>query len=159
MDPSSLGRCGDEIAVDVVRGGPLDLSASFPARVARGGSDLFRGTVTVINRGGAPFSGLSAAEADVYVTLSGRIVATPLDKEDIGLAVELPPGADRPIPATGRLRQCAVEGDGAGDVTAAGPGKPLEPGAYELYAAISLTEAPDGRPLLVAGGPWPLQVT
>lgn len=159
MDPSSLGRCGDEIAPDIGRGGPLELSASFPARVARRGGDLFRGTVTVTNRGGAPFSGLSAAEADVYVTLSGRIVATPLDKEDVGGTVELHPGADRPMPATGRLRQCAVGGNGGGDVTATGPGDLLEPGAYELYAAVSLTENPDGRPLLVAGGPWPLEVT
>ena len=157
MDASSLGRCGERIGPDVGRGGALDLSASFPLRVAQGG-ELFRGTVTVANRGDAGFSGLSAAEADVYVTLAGRIVATPVDKEDVGLDLNLPPGANRQLPATGRLRHCA-DGAGGGDVSPAGPGRPLEPGAYELYAALSLTEAPDGRPLLVAGGPWPLQVT
>ena len=158
MDPSSLGRCGERIAPGVGRGGALDLSASFPPRMDRGG-DLFRGTVTVANRGDAGFSGLSAAEADVYVTFAGRIVATPVDKEDVGLALDLPPGADQQLPATGRLRHCAVDGAGGGDMSPAGPGRPLEPGAYELYAALSLTEAPGGRPLLVAGGPWPLQVT
>ena len=158
MDQSSLGRCGERIAPDVGRGAALDLSASFPARVARGG-DLFRGTVTVANRGDAVFSGLSAAEADVYVTLGGRIVATPVDKEDVGLALDLPPGARQQLPATGRLRHCALDGVDDGDASPAGPGRPLEPGAYELHAALSLSEAPDGRPLLVAGGPWPLQVT
>jgi hypothetical protein len=157
MDPSSLGRCGETIGPDVGRGGALELSASFPARVARGG-DLFRGTVTVANRGDAGFTGLSAAEADVYVTLGGRIVATPVDKDDVGMDLNLPPGATRQLPATGRLRHCAADGAGDGDVSPAGPGKPLEPGAYQVYAALSLTEAPGGRPLLVVGGPWPLQV-
>jgi len=153
MDPSSLGRCGDRIAADIGRGGPLEVSATLPAQVPAGGGDRFQGTVTVTNRGGARFSGLSAAEADVYVTLSGRIVATPGDKEDSGVAVELAPGANQVIPATVRLRQCT------GEATEAGPGKRFEPGAYEVYAALSLTEGPEGRPLVVAGGPWPLRVT
>lgn len=151
-DPSSLGRCGDHISTEAGRGGALALTAAFPARVPTG-DDLLRGTVTVTNRGGTRFSGLSSAGADVYVTLSGRIVATPVDREDSGMAVELLPGAGRVIPATGRLAQCA--GDG-GD---AAPGRPLPPGVYEIHAALSLTEGPDGRPFLVAGGPWPLQVT
>lgn len=146
MDPSSLGRCGDSIAADVGRGGGLDLSAAFPARVARGGEGLIRGTVTVTNRDDTRFTALSAAEADVYVTRSGRIVATPLDKDDRGLAVDLAPGANRIIPATGRLRQCADDAS-------------LEPGTYEVYAALSLSEGTEGRPLVVAGGPWPIQVT
>lgn len=145
MDPSSLGTCGDRIASDIGRGGPLDLSASFPARVATGREGRFRGTVTVVNRGDARFAGLSAAEADVYLTLSGRIVATPLDKDDRGVAVDLAPGADRAFPATGRLRRCADEA-------------PLEPGAYEVFATLSLTEGTDGGSVLVAGGPWPLLV-
>lgn len=149
MDPSSLGRCGARIAPDAGRGGPLELSGSFPARLPGGGEDRFSGTVTVTNRGDARFSGLSAGEADVYVTLAGRIVATPFDKEDRGLALDLAPGASRMLPATGRLRQCAE------DVAE----RPLGPGAYEIHAALSLTEGPDGRPFVVAGGPWPLQVT
>ena len=158
MDPSSLGRCGETIGPDIGRSGALELTASFPPRVARGG-DLFRGTVTVANRGDAGFSGLSAAEADVYVTLGGRIVATPVDKEDVGMELSLPPGATRQVPATGRMRHCAADSAGHGDVSPVRPGLPLEPGAYQVYAALSLTESPGGRPLLVAGGPWSLQVT
>lgn len=146
MDAAGWGRCGDPVPQELGEDGGLALSAAFPGQVSSAGQDRVEGTATVTNRGDRNFSGVAAGEAAVYVTRAGRIVATPFDQEDRGLLLDLPPGATQAVPAVGRLRHCS---DGA---------SPLEPGGYEVYAVLSVTEGSGDRTLRLSAGPSPLTV-
>jgi hypothetical protein len=147
VEQPGLGRCGERISLDPGPGGPLVLVGTFPQRVSGTGQDRFEGTVTVTNRGDAPIAGVAAGAADVFVTRSGQVVATPFDKEDRGRLIELAPGASEVFTATGRLLRCADET------------QRLAAGQYEIYALLSVTEGSEARTRAVTGGPWPLEVT
>ena len=144
MDAAGWGRCGDPIPQELGEDGGLALSAAFPGQVSSAGQDRFEGTATLTNRGDRHFSGVAAAEAAVYVTRAGRIVATPFDQEDRGLLLDLPPGATHTVPATGRLRHCSDDA------------RPLERGGYEVYAVLSITAGSGDRTLRPLAGPSPL---
>ena len=144
MDAAGWGRCGDPLPQELGEDGGLALSAAFPGQVSSAGQDRFEGTATLTNRGDRHFSGVAAAEAAVYVTRAGRIVATPFDQEDRGLLLDLPPGATHTVPATGRLRHCSDDA------------RPLERGGYEVYAVLSITEGSGDRTLRPLAGPSPL---
>ena len=132
QDPH-IGRGGDGLAVPSGRG--LTLTGSFPARV-RAGEPTFTGTVTVTNTSAARFEGLSAVQPDVYLTASGRTVATPVPRDAVGLLLDLEPGASREFAATGSVRG-------------------VPPGRYEIHAVLRVFGNGEKSP---AGGPWPLEV-
>jgi len=79
-------KCGDELAEE--RSGPLRLTGSFPARVRATERPTFDGTVTVVNHSDRRVEGLAASRPDVYLLRSGRIVATPLPRDEVGLQLE-----------------------------------------------------------------------
>ena len=108
----------------------LTLIGSFPERVS---GAMFEGTVTLVNDGDERLKGLAASAPDVYVMQGGEIVAAAMPKDDVGVVVELLPGASREFPAKGSLRA-------------------LPPGRYEVLAVLRI----DGN--TAVGGPWPLQV-
>jgi hypothetical protein len=111
----------------------MRLTASFPARVRATDGPTFEGTVTVINDSGRRVEGLAASRPDVTVRREGRIVAGPLPRDEVGLQLDLAPGARRELAAAGRL--------------------PLAPGRYEIHAVLPIAgEEP------AAGGPWSLEV-
>jgi hypothetical protein len=111
----------------------MRLTGSFPARVEIGRS-TFEGTVTVVNDGDRPVEALAASRPDVYVLQAGRIVATPLARDEVGLWLHLAPGAAHELAATGSL--------------------PLAPGRYEIYVVLPLVgEQP------AVGGPWSLELS
>jgi len=140
MDAPALPRCGDRLHPPADDGGPLVLSADFPATVRLAQRDVVVGSVTVTNRDGDRFSGVAASAADVFVARAGEVVATPMDRDDSGVAVDLRPGGTQPFPAMVRLTECASTG------------RLLQPGTYELHAMLSLTDEFD-RPLLVRAAP------
>src|SRR4051812_34483095 len=110
----------------------MRLTGSFPARVEAGRSTV-EGTVTVVNDGSEPVAVLAASRPDVYVMEAGEVVARPLPRDEVGLSLELAPGAEREL--------------------AAAAGLPRAAGRYDLYAVLPLVgEEP------AVGGPWPLEV-
>jgi hypothetical protein len=131
-------QCGDEPAG--APSGPLTLSGSFPARVRAAERRTFDGTVTVVNGSDARIQGLAASRPDLHVLRSGRIVAMPLPRDEVGLQLDLDPGAARELPAAGSLTSCR-------------DGRPLPPGRYEVRAVLWIAGADPA-----AGGPWPLEV-
>jgi hypothetical protein len=131
-------RCGDELVAGPP--GPLALTGSFPARVRVDGRRTVEGTVTVANRSGARVEGLAASRPDVYLLEAGRIAALPLPRDEIGLQLDLAPGAERALPAAGALTSCRTA-------------RPLAPGRYEIRAVLWIA----GREP-AAGGPWPLEL-
>jgi hypothetical protein len=137
------GACGGPFAVDGHPG--LTLAGSFPARVRARGQGTFDGGVTVANHTDRRVRGLAASRPDVYVTRAGAIVATPLPRDEVGLVLDLPPGADRDFAAAGSLRSCRG-------------GRRLSPGRYEVHAVLRI-EAVDGAHTIAAvGGPWALDI-
>jgi hypothetical protein len=118
---------------------PLTVSGSFPARVdGAAGDGTFTGTVIVTAT--QPVKGVTSPAADVYVARSGEVVATPLPKDLVGLALDLGPGASRELAATGSVRRCPQAE------------APLPPGRFEVYAVVTV----DGA--VAVGGPWPVDV-
>jgi hypothetical protein len=110
----------------------MRLTGSFPARVAVGPSTV-EGTVTIVNDGEHSVMALAASRPDVYILQAGRIVATPLPRDQLGLSLDLAPGAAHEFAATGSL--------------------PLATGRYEIYAVLPLVgEQP------AVGGPWSLEL-
>src|SRR4051794_716573 len=98
----------------------VTMTGSFPARV-RAARATFSGTVTLTNDGHERFEALSASRPDVYVKQGGAIVAGPLPRDDVGLVIDLAPGATREFSATGSLRR---------------DGRPLAPGRYEVHVVL-----------------------
>lgn len=154
MQPAHLPRCGEQVDALAATAGPLTMTASFPSRVARSATAVVTGTVTV--SAGRGVNGVASPEADVYVTRSGTVVATPVAKDLIGVPVRLTPGVNQEFRAAGSLRACHDGGRSAGAAGEAGP--PLAPGRYELYAVVVVTDD-GGSSTLAVGGPWPLEVT
>ena len=115
----------------------LTVSASFPDRVS---GSTFDGTVRVTNDSDRRVEGLAASQPDVYVTRAGTIVATPLPRDDVGLALDLAPGAARKFRTAGSLRHCV-------------DGEPLTPGRYEVQVVLRIAGG-----AAAIGGPWPLEV-
>lgn len=135
-----LPGCGEPVTA-LAGASSLTVTATFAASAARGG--VATGTVRLTST--SPLRGVAASEADVFVARDGVIVALPLPKDLLGVAVVLDPGSSHELPARAGLAACD------------GGGRPLVPGDYELYAVV--TVGADGGPGLVGvGGPWPLTV-
>ena len=145
---AGIGGCGDQLRLTSAAVGlpaaPLRLTASLPERVSAGDTEL-TGEVSLVNDGDTAVSALTAVQPDLVVTRNGRIVATPLPRDDMADLVELEPGATRSYRATADLVDCAT-------------GAPLAPGTYEVYALLDV-RGPDGEARLAREGPWPLEVT
>ena len=137
MEAVTVGGCGGTLPEQDPHA-DLTLTGAFPERVRTERSTV-EGTVTITNATSRRIDGLAASQPDVYVTQGGRIVAEPLPSDDVGLALELAPGAARDFSATGSLRGCSDQ-------------QPLPPGRYELHAVLRVGEA------TAAGGPWPLEI-
>ena len=101
-DPAGCGAMFRERA----SGRHVALTGSFPERVSASGRSTFDGNVAIANPGDRRLEALSASQADVYVTRSGRIVATPVPIDAVGLIVDLAPGEARDLSTTGSLRRC-----------------------------------------------------
>lgn len=136
-------KCGDELAE--VRPGPLRLTGSFPARVRATERPTFDGTVTVVNHSDRRVEGLAASRPDVYLLQSGRIVATPLPRDEVGLQLDLAPGAVRDLTATGSLTSCNAA-------------RPLARGRYEIHAVLPIVGKDGTRIDPAVGGPWSFEV-
>lgn len=143
MEQAAVPGCGDRIDALSGRVEGLAVTGEFPARVERGGDGLFTGTVTVTSSG-ARVSGTTTPEADVYVTAAGEVVASALPKDLVGRVVDLDLGASQEFSARGTIQQCG--------------GGVLPAGHYEVFGMVVVTRD-DGPPVVVAGGPWPLEVT
>ncbi|HEX2700398.1 MAG TPA: hypothetical protein VHM89_09390 [Acidimicrobiales bacterium] len=148
MHQPALPRCGEPADPLAATGGPLLVTASFPAVAERSGG-AFTGTVTV-EAGAHPVSGVVSPEADVYVTRGGTVVATPLVKDLLGVPLDILPGATQTLGATGSLRACAAAGHPS-------PDDALPPGAYDVYAVVAVTDDAGGT-TVSTGGPWSLTV-
>ena len=138
MEAATPGECGGTLP-EPERDERLSVSGTFPER-AKASEPTFAGTVTIANATSRRIDGLAASQPDLYVTQRGRIVATPLPRDDIGLVVELAPGAARAFRTEGSLRRCSDQA-------------PLAPGRYELHAVLRF-----GDGTAATGGPWPLEV-
>lgn len=139
-----FGPCGSDIAVNGGTVGTLVLTGRFPSQVTTAGGTV-TGEVALRNDGAGAVGGLSAVQPDVVVTHRGRIVATPLPRDDVAVMVELEPGGQHTYVASAGLVDCAT-------------GEALRPGGYHLHARIEV-RAGDGRRHIAGGGPWPLEVT
>jgi hypothetical protein len=118
---------------------------SFPARVRSTERPTFDGTVTVVNHSDRRVEGLGASRPDVYLLQAGRIVATPLPRDEVGVQLDLAPSAVRELTATGSLTSCSVA-------------RPLARGHYEIQAVLPIVGV-DGTGIDPAvGGPWSLEV-
>ena len=133
------GECGGTLP-EQERDARLRVSGAFPERANATEQPMFAGTVTITNVTNRRIEGLSASQPDIYVTQHDRIVATPLPQDDVGLALELAPGAARDFRTQGSLRRCSDQ-------------QPLAPGRYELHAVLRF-----GDGMAAAGGPWSLDV-
>jgi hypothetical protein len=122
----------------------LLLTGSFPERV-RATERTFEGTVTVVNDSDRRIEALAASRPDVHLVQSGKSMTTPLPRDEVGLQLDLAPGAARDLTATGSLTS---------GVTA----RPLAPGRYEIHAVLPLAGADGARIAPAAGGPWSLEV-
>lgn len=110
----------------------MRLTGTFPARVEIGRTTV-EGTVTIVNDADHPVTALAASRPNIYILQAGRIVATPLPRDELGLSLDLAPGAAHELAAAGSL--------------------PRAPGRYEIYAVLPLVgEHP------AVGGPWSLEL-
>ncbi|CCH33064.1 hypothetical protein ABZ816_33660 [Actinosynnema sp. NPDC047251] len=135
--------CGDGVDVLPGRVDGLTLTGEFAARVDRGGDGAFAGTVKLTSTGAA-VSGTTSPEADVYVASGGKVVATPPAKDSVGASIDLRPGTGREFSARGSVRGCAAA-------------EPLDAGRYDVFAVV-VVNRDDGPAVVVAGGPWPIEV-
>jgi hypothetical protein len=138
-EPGEL-RCGSPI--DLSGPGGLRLAGRFPES-APAGQPAVDGVVEVTSR--EAVRGVAAAAADVFLVRDGRVVATPLAQDAVGVQWELAAGETRTMPGMASLVSCEPDGG------------PLPPGRYELYARVVLTPD-DGRPQTAFGGPWRLRL-
>lgn len=137
--------CGEPAAALVSAPGLLEVTAAFPDVVDRSGDETFAGTVTVTATS-RPIVGVTSPNADVYVTRSGTVVATPLAKDLMAVPIRLLPGSSRDLAAGGSLRACAP------------PAALLPAGRYDVFAVVALTDDA-GDTITATGGPWALTVT
>jgi hypothetical protein len=137
------GACGGPFREEGRPG--LTLAGSFPERVRARGRATFDGAVRIANHTDRRVHGLAASRPDVYVTRAGEIVATPLPRDEVGLVLDLPPGADRDFPAAGSLRSCSR-------------GQRLPPGRYEVHAVLRIAEVDGTHTIAAVGGPWALEI-
>ncbi|HUQ59681.1 hypothetical protein [Lentzea sp.] len=144
MEQASVPACGDRIDALAGRIEGLSVTGEFPPRADRNGDGTFAGTVTVTSTG-AEISGVTTPEADVYVARAGEVVATPPPKDLVGQMVDLRAGVSQVFTARGTIQQCA-----AGGV--------LPAGGYEVFAVVVVNRA-HAPAVVVAGGPWPLEVS
>ena len=117
----------------------LTVTASFPPRVRAGERATFAAAVTVRNDTGRRVEGLAASRPDLWLEQGGEVVAPPLPRDDVGLVLDLAPGAARVLDAEGSLL----------DVD----GQPLPAGRYEVRAVLRVGET------VSVGGPWPLELS
>lgn len=122
--------------------GALRLTARFP-QGAPADQQMVNGTVQIAAE--AAVSGVAAASADVFLVRAGRVAATPLLQDAIGVRFALAAGETTSVPASASLVSCEPGGG------------PLPRGDYELYAQFVVTPD-DGSPTPAYGGPWPLRV-
>lgn len=153
MRPNVFGRCGDRIDDDQPDDGPLVMTGSFPARVGAGGDNRFVGTVTVTNRADVRVSGTTASEPAVFLTESGRIVATPVSRDDVGVLLDLAPAARHVFDATASLLRCTPAGGNRPDEHS------LSPGRYAVHAVLTVVGGTPRDDITVIGGPWLVDVT
>lgn len=139
-------RCGDRTDALRARTADLTLTAAFPARVDRRGDGTFAGTVTVTTAGGR-LTGVTSPQADVFLARGGEVVAEPLPKDLIGEPFDVGPGGGKRLAARGTIRPCA-----------AGAGEWLPAGGYDVFAVVVVSRD-GGSPVVIAGGPWPVEVT
>ncbi|USX53593.1 hypothetical protein [Lentzea sp. HUAS12] len=144
VEQASVPACGDRIDTLPGRVEGLSVTGEFPPRTGRDGDGTFAGTVTVTSTG-AEIAGVATPEADVYVARGGEVVATPVAKDSVGQVVDLRAGTGQVFTARGTIARCA-----GGGVLAAG--------RYEVFAVV-VVNRDDGPQVVVAGGPWPLEVT
>jgi hypothetical protein len=148
VDPSTEFRCGDRTGSLPSRVDGLAVTGKFPARVDRGGDGMFAGTVTVTGTG-PRVKGVTSPEADVYLAEAGEIVTTALPKDSVGRPFEVSSGTSMDFAARGAIRPC---------VAGSPPADLLPAGRYEIVAVVVVNR--DGEPpVVVTGGPWPLEVT
>ena len=143
VQPPEPGRCGGAFREE--RRAGLTLAGSFPERVWATERAAFEGTVTIANHTDRPIEGLSAPRPDLYLTRSGKIVATPLPTDMVGLQLDLAPGAARHFTAAGSLRGCRR-------------GQPLPPGRYEVHAVLRVVHTDGTQTSSAVGGPWTLEI-
>jgi hypothetical protein len=155
MAQPALPTCGGRVDALPGRAGPLSMTGQLPARVSGTGDGMFTGNVTVTNNG-PPISGVTSPQADVFVARAGEVVSTPLPKDLIGLLVRLESGASQAFTATGTVRQCTASGSGAAG--GSGAGAVLARGRYDVFAVV-VVNRDGGSPVVVTGGPWPIEVT
>ncbi len=145
VEQASVPACGDRIDALPGRIEGLSMTGEFPPRAGREGDGTFAGTVTVTSTG-PEVSGVSTPEADVYVARGGEVVATPPPKDTAGRMVDLRAGGSQVFTARGTIQQCAADAGGL-----------LPVGRYEVFAVVVVNR--DHEPaVVVAGGPWPLEV-
>jgi hypothetical protein len=144
--PSTAPACGDRIEPLLDAAGPLAVTGQFPSQISGTGDGAFTGSMTVTNNGPA-MSGVSTPEADVFVVENGVVVALPLPKDLLARQINLPTGGTHTFPARGGIRPCS-----------AGAGSILPPGRYGLVAMVVVIRQNEPA-LIVAGGPWPIDVT
>ena len=101
IEPTDPAGCGAMFR-ERASGRRMTLTGSFPERVSASRRSTFDGTVTIANPGDQRLEALPASQPDVYVTQSGRIVATPVPTDAVGLVVDLAPGKARDLSATGQ---------------------------------------------------------
>jgi hypothetical protein len=149
-----IGGCGERVIGTVRAGAPLEMTAGLAPEVAGGGVRP-AGTVTVTNRGATAVAGTTALHPDITVAKDGEVVATPAGIRDVGVAVDLAPGASQRFEAMVSLERCARGNESTST-------SPLAPGTYQVYAAqrFDLRDAdhPQGFAVVVQGGPWSLRV-
>ena len=110
--------------------GKLRLTARFPPG-APADRQIVNGTVQITAE--AAVSGVAAASADAFLVRAGRVAATPLPQDAIGVRLALAAGETTSVPATASLVSCEPGGG------------PLPRGDYELYAQFVVTPAtPNG---------------
>ena len=144
IEPTDPAGC-EAMFRERASGPRVTLTGSFPERVGASRRSTFDGKVTIANPGEKRLEAVSASQPEVYVTQAGRIVATPVPQDALGLVVDLAPGAARDLSATGSLRRCA-------------DGQPLPPGRYEVHAVLRFTTGSGGEPGSAVGGPWRLVI-
>jgi hypothetical protein len=137
VQPSRPIPCGAVFAPPPSAG--LTLAGAFADRVRAGERSTLEGTVTLTNHTGRRVEGLSASQPAVYVTRARKVVAIPLPRDEVGIVLDLAPGASRDFAAAAALRSCR-------------DGRPLPPGPYELHAVLPV------GPTTAAGGPWALEI-
>ncbi|HEV7956889.1 MAG TPA: hypothetical protein VGP10_07000 [Marisediminicola sp.] len=146
---SKLNACGGELAVAPPSRYGLVLSTAFPP-TAPAGSKTLDGRVVLTNTGSERVTGTTVATPTITVSKDG-VVQWHSNGLMIQLAaqVDLAPGESIEYPATLSPVLCSEQDDPAGPFRDDLP--PLEPGQYQISAAITLTPGDAGAIDLVTG--------